>query len=90
METKEKVTATFLAVALAVTPAALIHKIEQDKIETLQEYYEILLQEERDKAYLEGYIDGLYGPEDDYFEYVRKGAPELKKETVKQLIKTKV
>ena len=63
-EFKTKVTATLVAAALAVTPAAIVYKIEQDKMETMMEYYEILLEETNQNSYLQGYLDALFGTQD--------------------------
>ncbi|MBQ3297536.1 MAG: hypothetical protein IJG97_01885 [Bacilli bacterium] len=71
-ELKEKIRVTLLIAALTVTPAAIVHKIENDKLEIMSSYYETVLEEEREKAYMEGYLDGLFGKEDNFFTPVEK------------------
>ena len=71
-EIKDRITATLLAVTLAVAPAAVVYKVEHDKLVTMSEFYQTLIEEEKQKSYLEGYMDGLFGIEDNFFTPVEK------------------
>lgn len=66
-ELKDKIKVTVLAVAVATVPAATVYKIEQDKMDTMQMYYETLLEEEKENSYMKGFLDGLFGVEDNFF-----------------------
>lgn len=66
-ELRDKIKTTILITAIAVTPAAIIHKIDQIKIDAMMTYYETVIEEEREKAYMQGFLDGLLGPEDNFF-----------------------
>lgn len=66
-ELKDKITATLLVTAIAVTPAAIVHKVDQAQIDTMMNYYETIIEEEREKAYLQGFLDGIFGVEDNYY-----------------------
>ena len=68
-ELKDKITAIVVAAALAITPAAVVYKVEQDKMETMQSYYEALIQESTQKAYYEGFLDALFGLNNEYYMY---------------------
>ncbi len=65
-ELRDKIKVTLLVAALAVTPAAIVHKIDQDKMEIMSSYYETILEEEKEKSYMEGFLDGLFGKEDNF------------------------
>lgn len=68
-ELNDKVTAILVAAALAITPAAVVYKVEEDKMETMRSYYEALIQESNQKAYYEGFLDGLFGIDNKYYKY---------------------
>ena len=65
-ELKDRITSTLLAFALVVVPAGVVYKVEENRIETMQEYYQILLENETEKAYLQGYVDGIFGIQDNF------------------------
>ena len=66
-EIKDKITSTLVVAALVVTPAAIVYKIEEDKMESLSLYYESMLMESNQASYLQGFFDGLFGMENRYF-----------------------
>ena len=65
-ELRDKIKTTILITAIAVTPAAIIHKIDQIKIDAMMAYYETVIEEEKEKSYMQGFLDGLFGPEENY------------------------
>ena len=68
-ELNDKLTAIIVAATLAITPAAVVYKIEEDKIETMRSYYEALIQESNQKSYYEGFLDGLFGIDNKFYQY---------------------
>lgn len=64
---KDKITTTLLVTAIAVTPAAIVHKFDQAKIDTMVNYYETIIEEEKEKSYMQGFLDGLLGIEDNFY-----------------------
>lgn len=71
-ELKDKITTTLLVTAIAVTPAAIVHKVDQAQIDAMMNYYETIIEEEREKAYLEGFLDGVFGIENDFYTQVEE------------------
>ncbi len=66
-EIKDKITTAVVITAIAVVPAAIVYKIEEDKMDTLCSYYESMLMESNQASYLQGFFDGLFGGENRYF-----------------------
>ena len=66
-EIKDKITTAIVITALAVTPAAIVYKIEEDKIDTISSYYESMLIESNQASYLQGFFDGLFGVDNRYY-----------------------
>lgn len=66
-EIKNKITVTVLATTLAVAPAAIVHKFDQLKIDAMINYYETMIEEEKEKSYMQGFLDGLFGVEDNFY-----------------------
>ena len=99
-ELRDKIKTTILITAIAVTPAAIIHKIDQIKIDAMMTYYETVIEEEKEKSYMQGFLDGLFGPEENYLipvDEVKDNIIETndlvielpEKEPVKKLVYTK-
>lgn len=66
-ELKDKITTTILVTAIAVTPAVIVHKVDQAKIDAMMNYYETIIEEEKEKSYMQGFLDGLFGVEDNFY-----------------------
>ena len=68
-EIKNRITATLLAFSLAVVSAGVVYKVEEDKMDTMRSYYEVLLEETNKTSYLQGFLDGLFGVTNNFFDY---------------------
>ena len=55
----ERVLATTIGVALVAAPV-IVYKVEETKIEMMQSTYEVILEESNKRAYMEGFVDGLF------------------------------
>lgn len=68
-ELKDRITVILVAGAIAITSSAIVYKIEENKLETMINYYETLIQETNEKSYLEGFLDGVFGVQNKYYTY---------------------
>ena len=66
---KDKITATVLGAAMIVIPAVAVYEFEEYKINTMRTYYETLLEETNKESYLQGFIDGMLGIDDNFYIY---------------------